>query len=308
MSFFDTLDNLKYQIGRFLWPTIFLFVGIVFLKIALVPAVEELNNGKMLTIEQSPMFLYGALFFLLGSAVWFLYLFGIIKSFIGYAVLTIMIISSAYLLYADFNTVDKDVKYNALYTKMDQDIRARILDIKAAQSAFKEYNKYYTNNIDSLIWFVKNGSKMSVPQTGKLPERTITPEERDYIYGDNRPIDKLMTDREAHALVHGPNPPADLKGFSRDTVYLPVLEAIFYSEKFILGREKIGENLIAFHPDSLKYVPYCGRIVTIDTSSVLKGEIKVPTLMIQMIHPMDSTKVYQIGDLKDNHLRDNWSR
>ena len=154
MSFFDTWDNLKFQIGRFLWPTIFLFIGIVLLKMALVPAVAELNNGEMLEIKQSPMFLYGALFFLLGSAVWYLYLFGVIKSLVGYLVLTVMVLSSAYLLYADFTTVDKDVQYNAQYEKMDKDLRARILDIKTAQAAYKEYNKRYTNNMDSLILII----------------------------------------------------------------------------------------------------------------------------------------------------------
>lgn len=148
---------------------------------------------------------------------------------------------------------------------------------------------------------------MSVPNIGKLPERRITPEERDYIYHDNRPIDKLMTEQEANVLAHSPNPPADLLKFSRDTLYLPVLDAIFYDKKYVTNRKKLEPSL-DFHPDSLKFVPYSALLVKLDTGSVQKGEIKVPTLMIQMKHPMDSLKIYQIGDLNENHLRDNWSR
>lgn len=301
------LDSVKYQFGRFLWPTLFLALGLYLLKMALVPEVLELNNGKPLEVKQSPLFLYGAIFFVLGSVVWYLYLFGIIRTIAGYGVMAVMLAASAYLLYNDYKTVDNDVQHMKRFAMIDNDIKARMYDLKAAESAFKEYNKYYTNNLDTLIYFVKNGKKMSVPNIGKLPERRITPEERDYIYHDNRPIDKLMTEQEANALAHSPNPPADLIGFSRDTVYLPVLDAIFYDKKYVTNRKKLDASL-DFHPDSLKYIPHTSMLVTLDTSSVQKGDIKVPTIMIQMKHPMDSMKIYQIGDLYENHLRDNWSR
>lgn len=307
MSIFSLLDEVKYQIGRFLWPVIFLLVGFYLLQEALVPKQVKLNNDTMLDVEQSPLFLYGALFFLIGSVVWFLYLFGIIKTLIGYAVMFALLVASAFLLYNNYATVNDDVQYKAQYNKMDKDIIARMYDIKEAQVAFKEYNRYYTNNIDTLILFVKTGKKMSVPNIGGLPDRRITPEERDYLYNDNRPIDKLMTEKEAHALAKGPNPAEDLVGFSRDTIYLSVLDAIFYDEKFIERREKHSPSL-PFHPDSLKYVPYTTNLVQMDTNSVQKGELRVPTLRIMMVHPMDEKKIYQIGDLYDNHLRDNWSR
>jgi len=307
MSLLENFDNIKYQVGRFFWPTLFLIVGILLLKMALVPEYEELNNGEMLEVKQGPLFLYGALFFTVGSIIWYLFLFGVIKTKLGYVVMALMAVMSTYLLYQDYVTVDQDVQYNAQFDKIDRDIKARMQDLKSAQMAYKEYNRHYTNNLDSLILFVKTGKKMSVPNIGKLPERRLTPEEIKIIYGDNRPADKLMTEQEANVLAHLSNPPADLIGFSRDTVYLSVLDAVFYDEDYLTNREK-AEPSLAFNPDSLKFVPYSTTIVTMDTSSVLKGEIRVPTLMIQMKHPMNQEKIYQIGDLMDNHLRDNWSR
>lgn len=308
MSVFNFIDNAKFQFGRFFLALGFLICGIILLKIALVPEEVLLNNGEILPVRQSPLFLYGAIFFIVGSVVWFLYLFGLINSVIGYVIMFSMAGASFYLLYNDYKTVNDDVQYLAEYKKMNEDIIARMNDIKEAEVAFKEYNRYYTNNMDSLIYFVKTGKKMTVPNIGPLPERRITPEERDYIYGDNRPIDKLMTEQEAHALAKSPNPPSDLIGFSRDTIYLSVMDAIFHNEKFIERRSKLGDDLIDFHPDSLKYVPYTQQLVQLDTNSVMKGEIRVPTLRILMVHPMDPEKMYQIGDLNDNHLRDNWSR
>lgn len=308
MSLFDTLSDVKYVFGRYFWPTIFLVVGIILLQMALVPKVEILNNDKPLEVEQGPLFLYGALLFLMGSVIWFLYLFGIVKTMVGYIIMAVMAVSSIYLLYTDYKTVNDDVQYQARYDEIERNIKARMMDIKSALSAYKEYNKRYTNNMDTLIYFIKTGKKMSVPNKGKLPERRITVEERDYIYHDNRPIDKLMTDKEANILAHSPNPPADLVGFSRDTIYLPVMEAIFNDAKFIKNRDKFDASL-GFAADSLKYVPFSGQaLTTIDTASVIKGDLRVPTVVVKMYHPMDSTKVYQIGDLNDNHLRDNWSK
>jgi len=308
MSLFERFNEIMYQVGRFFPPTFFLVFGLLLLKTALVPEVAVLNNEQIIEIPQSSLFLYGALFFNIGSIIWFLYLLGFIKTLVGYIIMAVMVLSSTYLLYHDYSTVQIDVEYKAQYDKIERDIKTRLLDIKSAQVAYKEYNRNYTNNMDSLILFIKTGKKMSVPGSGKLPERRLTEDEIKYIYGDNRAADKLMTDQEANALANSPNPPVDLLEFSRDTIYLSVLEAIFHDEDYIENRDKFKPSH-AFSPDSLKYVPFSNNtLVTMDTSSVPKGEIKVPTLYIQMIHPMKADQIYQIGDLLDNHLRDNWSR
>jgi hypothetical protein len=227
---------------------------------------------------------------------------------IGYGVMVLMVGISGYVLWQDFSTIKTDVDYNDRYEKADKDIQARMGDLKSAQIAYKEFNGTYTNSVDDLIDFVKNGKKMTILKMGSVPERKITPEERDLIYGDDRPIDKLMTETEAHAIVRmSETIPTDLEGFRRDTSYVPVMEAIFENEKYIENREKTG-CLLAFHPDSLKYVPYSSLMVEMDTASVEKGELKVPTLQINMQHPMDTAKMYQIGDINDNHLRENWKK
>jgi hypothetical protein len=62
----------------------------------------------------------------------------------------------------------------------------------------------------------------------------------------------------------------------------------------------------------MKYIPFCGELTVMDTASILKGEITVPTLMISMTHPMehptDGFIEYTVGSVDDNHLRDNWSK
>jgi hypothetical protein len=89
------------------------------------------------------------------------------------------------------------------------------------------------------------------------------------------------------------------------------MEAIFNSERYLDNRSKIGGK-IGFHPDSMQYVPYSDQLTVLDTASILKGEIVVPTLVVSMSHPMEHPtkgfKLYTIGSIDDNHLRDNWSK
>lgn len=313
MDFFDLWNTVKYYIGRFFWPALFLIVGFILLKMSLIPNMEELNNGTIIEVKQNPGFRIAAFFFLIAGVVWFLYLFGLIKSFIGYAVMGIMVVLSGILIYSDYKNIKDTVDFNAACEVRDLDIKARMGDIKAAELAYKEMNGSYTNSMDDLIRFVKSGEKMKIQKVGKVPERKITPEERDYLYDDNRPIDKLMTETEAFALSKSPLintfPTDQLAGFKRDTIFVPVMDAIFLDEKYTINRDKIGAS-IDFYADSLKYVPHSKLEVKLDTASIIKGEIRVATLYIEMAHPLnDQLKdpvMYSIGAIDDNHLRESW--
>ena len=284
-------------------------VGFIFLNIAITPVTVVLNNGLSLTVNQQDWFLWASLFFLLGSVIWMLFLFGIVRTKLGYGIMAVSLFIGAYVLYLDYAIIAKDVATIANWNMMDSDIRARILDIKEAELAYKESNGKYTSNIEELITFVHNGKKMIIKKNGPIPDRKISEEERSAIYGDDRPIDFNMTEIEAYAIVKkmGPFPDGhEFFGFQRDTAYIPVLDAIFHDPKYVVNRDKTGCRL-AFNADSMRYVPYSSIPVLLDTGSVMKGEIKVYTLQINMIHPMDST-LYQIGDVNDNHLRESWKK
>jgi hypothetical protein len=300
----------------------FLGVGLFVLYLALTPEIVEVQDPatgelKLVEITQEPMFMYSALIIIFVSAVWFLYLFDLIKSFVGWIVLVVMLLGSFYILWENVNTVKTQIDFDNAWDVRDLEIKTRMADIKAAQAAYKESDSTYTNNMDDLINFVKNGKKMDIVKIGPIPDRKISTDERDLIYGDDRPIDNLMTEKEATAIARLAggkvwyNEERGLVEFVRDTNFIPVMEAIFDSERYQISREKIG-GVIPFNADSLRYVPYSTNLVVMDTSSIMKSDMKVPTLLIEMTHPMDHPdkgyKVYQIGSKTDNHLKDNWSK
>lgn len=316
MSALDKIDQVFFLIKKYILPTVFLIAGIYLLYLAVTPAFVEVQNPQTLEIyeveiRQDPIFMYAALIMILVSVIWFLYLLNVIKSMIGYGIMVVMLVGSGVVLYVDYATVQEEVEFNNKYAERDIEIKTRIMDVKAAEVAYKEVNGSYTNSFDDLIAFVKGGTKMDFIKIGSLPERKITPEERDMIYGDNRPIDNLMNEIEAAYLSRLANPPADLKDFQRDTIYVPVMDAIFNSERYLDNRSKIGGEL-PFHPDSMQYVPFSGQLATLDTASIMKGDLRVPTLLISMTHPMEDPingfVDYTIGSMDDNHLRDNWSK
>lgn len=320
MDFFSFLDKVKYYVGRYMWPTIFLIVGLILLKMALVPTEQVLNSSTVAedgtvvydTVEltQNSGFLYASLFFLAASLVWFLYLLDLVKSFVGVGLLIAMIVCSAIVIYMDYTNVKETVEFRNDVELHDLDIKARMDDIKEAELAYKEFNGHYTDSFDELIDFVKHGKKMKIYKRGSIPERKISTEERDYLYGDNRPIDNLMTELEATLLANSENPPGDLLEFKRDTNYVNVMDAIFLDTTRVAARGKIGASL-DFHPDSLRYVPHTKNKVRLDTSSTVINEVVIPTLYIEMSHPLneklgDDSLTYSIGDLNSNTLRESW--
>lgn len=309
MDFFELIDQVKYYLNKYAWPTLFMIAGLILLKMAFVPDVAELNNDTTKEVYQNNWFLYASLFFIFASVIWFLYIFEIVKTTFSYIVLGIMAVCSIYLLYNDYDNIKTTVDYNADYEERDLEIKTRMDDIKQAEVAFEEKNGYYTNSMDELIDFVKNGTKMKIFKQGAIPERRITEEEREYLYGDNRAIDNLMSEKEAALLANSPFAAGDTTGladFKRDTSYVPVIDAIFKDDKRIEARKKLGGQ-IAFHPDSLRYVPFTQNEVWMDTASVIRGEdIRVSTIEFRMNHPMNDSIVYSIGSLTENHLRESW--
>ncbi|WP_027418323.1 hypothetical protein [Crocinitomix catalasitica] len=314
MSFFDKLDTVKYWANRFLWPTLFLIIGVVLLRMGLVPNIETLNNGETIEVKQNSQFLYASLFFIFASVVWFLFLFNIFRTALSYVIMAVLAAVSIGVLYWDYKIIQDKLVYDAAYDARDVEIRTRMYDIKNAELAYREMHGKYTANVDSLIDFIKNGEKMKILKVGAIPGRAIYPEERTMLYGpkDNRPLDNLMTEVEAARLAKMPQFFPDLKGFKRDTSYIPVMDALFKDERYIENRNKLGATL-EFHPDSLKYVPFTKDLARIDTSSIERDELKIQTIRIQMTHPMQSKTtgdtsrfVYTIGALDENHLRENW--
>ena len=312
MSTFEKFDDFKYQFGRFIGPVILIVLGVILLiKTTKVTIVEQFNpNGDPILHElvQSPEFRIASLFLIFVGIIWLLYVLNLLKSFVGIAVSVITLGAALFLLSKDYFIIKKDVDFDNKKEMIFKEIKGRINDIKIAQNEFKNEFGVYTNNMDSLIDYVKNGKTIKFDRKGTLPTRTLTREEADFIYGKkaNKALDNNITDVEAKALLQMPVVPSDLIGIVRDTVYVPVIQSVFQAESYIEQRKK-KDLMFDFHPDSLRYIPFSGKEVLIDTASVTRGDLRISTLLIQMPHEIDTAFTHTIGDTTDNSLKDNWS-
>jgi hypothetical protein len=273
--------------------------------------VSQFNpNGDPIIHEytQGSGFKIAAVFFIIVGIIWLLYVLNILKSYIGIAVGIITIFLATWLLYKDYQIIKKDVDFNNEKAKVYKEIKNRLNDLKIAQTEFKNEYGVYTNNIDSLIGYIKTGSTIKYVRKGTLPVRKLTREEADFIYGKKarKALDFNITDAEAKALLRMSPVPVDLTNIVRDTVYVPVLESVFNEVSYLEQRKKKGIDY-PFHPDSLRLIPFTPNPVLMDTSSVSRGDLKVPTLLIRMPHGIDTVDTLKIGDTTDNSLKDNWS-
>lgn len=321
MSENNIFNETKYQFGRFVWPAVIAILGFYLYFKTKVPQIVEQydpNTGEMVKAEYYQPLLFGiaGLFLVFVAVVWVLYVLNFLRSIIGVLVMLVSLFIAGYVLYIDNSIIEDEIAFQQKEEEVLREIKGRLNDIKLAEQEYKKEHGVFTPNADSLIDFVKNGKTISYVRSGVTPARPITKEERKFLYNDNRPLDKNMTDVEAKALTKMPNPPADLEGYVRDTVYIPVMESVFNSESYLSSRNP--NLLFDFNPDSLKYIPFSGKEVLIDTSSVSKGELKVPTILIQMPYSLkkydrvenenkEFTDTLRIGDLNDNTLKDNWS-
>lgn len=312
MDFFEIIDRVKYYFGRYAIAGIFLILGIALLVFGLKPDPQVLNNGKVEYVSQNKIFIIASVFFVAASLIWILYLIGVINTKISYIIVAVTAISGGILIYMDYHSVQSTVAFNEAVQLRNVNIKLRLDDVKQAELEYREFNGTYTDDMDALIDFVKHGKKMRITKSGTPPERPITPEERDFLYNDNRPIDNLMTEREAALLAVSPICPEDLKSFKRDTSYASVLEAVFMDETRERARRNAGAT-IDFHPDSLRYVPFSKILTKLDTGSVMNDELVVPTLLISMRHPMNKelkkdSVTFSIGDTKSGSLRESWEK
>ena len=315
MSSLDSLDNVKYSVNRFIGPVLTIILGIYLYTKSKIPVevIQPNPNGSDIVhkVYQEPMFGYAGLFFVLVGIFWLLYVFNVLKSFVGIASMILLGLISIFILYKDYNIVKEDVDYQNKKERYMREIKGRMNDVKLAEIEYKKENGHFTSNADSLIDFIKYGKTISYKRYGLTPSRPLLREEADYLYPkQNIALDNNMTDIEAKALSLWENAPdttkKSLEGYVRDTVYVSVLKTVFESDSYLESRNKKLE--LDFNPDSLKYIPFSGQTeVELDTASISRGDLVVPTLLIRMIHPEFPEDTLQIGDLNDNSLKDNWS-
>ena len=134
---------------------------------------------------------------------------------------------AVFLLYICYESVMGPVRVEA--------VQARLLDIRKAQAEYSNtHDRQYTDNFDSLIYFVKNQKLPLVFKKGVLSDAQL---------------ENGLTEAKAMAIINKAKKTGKydevkkngLENFSRDTTWVAVIDTIFPK---------------GFNADSLRYVPF----------------------------------------------------
>jgi len=61
-------------------------------------------------------------------------------------------------------------KYKFIYNQRSEEVRSRLVTIRAVQAVYRNEFKKYANNIDTLVAFVNNGIVQIIKTSGEVPE------------------------------------------------------------------------------------------------------------------------------------------
>jgi hypothetical protein len=302
----NMIDKFSMLAKKYSVPVIFTLVSII----TLVIAVKN---------EQGMHFFLAAGLMCAASILSILFSMGKLKSRLAMGVGGATGIIALFTIFLFYKGCQDTVIHNENYNDSKRLTIQNLQDIRDIQKIFHEQNGRYLKSWEELESFALNGTVEYVETDGSVPSRKITVEERDFLYGDNRPLDYDMTETEAWRLSQwkqGPNYQADFKRFKRDTVQKSLLELRFTENRaYKEGRDKAG--FPQFDVKKLRYVPLTSDkeqwlIETID--SVMIGETSVAVLKVSGFLPVnefeESTDREEIwfGNLQTQNLAGSWEK
>ena len=136
------------------------------------------------------------------------------------------------LLFICWRSIQDDQDFNAEVRNRESVVKARLLQIRSAEEAYKlQHEGTYCADWSVLIDFVKNGRLPIIMKQGVLSDAQM---------------DKGLTEAKAAAIVNSGDEKAiienGLQDFRRDTVWVSLIDALYKEDDFVA--------------DSLRYIPF----------------------------------------------------
>lgn len=154
----------------------------------------------------------------------------------------VLAVCALVLVYVCYASIMGPINFDAEKAVRDRAVEARLIDIRKAQNEYRnQHNMQYTDNFDSLIYFVKNGKLPFVYKQGVLSDAQL---------------ENGLTEQKAMDIINKAKRTGNysdvqkngLENFSRDTTWISVVDTLYGA---------------GYNADSLRYIPY-GRGLQFD--------------------------------------------
>lgn len=292
-------NSLSVLLKKYAVPTIFVVLGMAVLVYGF-------------TTQQDGTFKMSAVFLFVAALLSIMFSSGKFKSSLINMLGIVTAIGAAITLYLSFKSVSDTEQYNLNYKMSRLKSEQNLADIRFIQKQHAAEHGRYAKTWDEFLAYAKKATMDYVDAVGVVPARPMTIEESRYVYKDNRPVDKAMTEEEALILSKWENAPAELKGFKRDTLKVNLLKTKFGSSSYIDSRMIAGIG--RFSLDSLPYIPMSGKKMwKLETKdSIAVGSEKMPAIKVSGVLPFaeieGSKKKEEIsfGSLTSNDTGGSW--
>ena len=171
----------------------------------------------------------------------------------------------AFLCFICVNSVTTPIKFEKVRAEREPAVIKSLVALRTAENEFRMQNARFTANLDSLILFVKTGTKKEVVKEGALTDKQL--EDGLTELKAVRMIQKAQKTGNWKEVKE-----AGLEGFKRDTISAPLLSSLYkgaYDEKTI---------------EEIVYVPYSNgkkyEVLVNDNYSTAQG-IRVPLVEVR---------------------------
>lgn len=266
-------NRLSVLLKKYAVPAIFIVMGLTVLVYGFA------NN-------QDGMFKMSSVFLFVAAILSFMYSSGKFKTSLINALGIVTAIGAAATIYLSFKSVSDTQKYMMDYKISRLKAEQNLADIRFIQKRHAEINGKYAATWDEFLAFAKVATMDYIDAKGTVPSRKMTQEESKFVYKDNRPVDKAMTEEEALILAKWDNAPQDLKDFRRDTIKVNMMKTKFGSATY--NDNRLINGIGHFSLDSLPYIPYTKEKWKLETKDSV-GVDKSPAIKVSGTLPF--TKV-----------------
>ena len=171
----------------------------------------------------------------------------------------------AFLCFICVNSVTTPIKFEKVRAEREPAVIKNLVALRTAENEFRMQNGRFTANLDSLILFVKTGTKKEVVKEGALTDKQL--EDGLTELKAVRMLQKAQKTGNWKEVKE-----AGLEGFKRDTISAPLLSSLYkgaYDEKTI---------------EEIVYVPYSNgkkyEVLVNDNYSTAQG-IRVPLVEVR---------------------------
>ena len=237
------------------------------------PALEVIIGAYLVTFSgQGQMFIIAGVAIIASGLLTGLFIANVISKGINYALQMVILLVAVYFAYADYNSVDSEIRFARKKQKVESETIQHLKDIRTAQLAFRETHNRYIADLDSLVYFVKNDSIIEIRAIGDKPDTLSTSEA------------------------------ISLGIIIRDTFMVSVMDAKFIN----IPEAALKKRRYPYNPDEMIYAPFSGKMFLCEAGFIeVSGGIKRYVFEVKDPEPIAEPPL-TVGSMTEPHTNGNW--